>query len=270
MRRTLPTSRKSKAALFLLLACFPARASIFIVAICKDGIVAVADSRFTFFDNETGRGVAYADGLDKIIRIHDALLAETGQGFIGNERFDLFVNKFEDADGPLPVELLLPSLLEYGGRRLPPEDQRVLEQQHMAVAKFRRQRHGQPLRSAQPFVCGYDGRLRPCIDRGYVQSSPTDFERINARLPTMLAQEVAAEARASMERYMAAYHKSATMGGEFSAALLTPSGIQDLWRLRNRVPARTLNELISQVAARQIEVTLIPPATRADLDRLLE
>src|SRR3974390_1893696 len=155
MKRTRPTSLRSRVALLLAFACVPARASIFIVAICKDGIVAVADSRLTFSDNDTGRVLAYADGLEKIIHLPSALLAVTGQGVIGDERFDLFLKRFEEAAGPLPVELLLPSLLEFGGRRLAAEDQRVLEQQHMALAKFRRER---------PIICGYDGRLRPCID----------------------------------------------------------------------------------------------------------
>lgn len=270
MRRTRPTSRKSKAALLLLLACLPARASIFIIAICKDGIVAVADSRFTFFDNETGRAVAYADGLDKIIRLDDALLAETGKGFIGDERFDLFVKRFEDGGGPLPAELFLPALLDYGSRRLSPEDMSALANQHMAVAKFRRERHGQPLRSAEPIICGWDGRLLPCVDRGYVQSSPTDFEKLTSRLLTMSALETAIQARASMERYISDQRKSAIMGGEFSAAVLTPSGTRNLWIVRKPVLARTLDELISMVAGRRIEVTLIPPATQPDLDRLLE
>jgi hypothetical protein len=248
----------------------PARASIFIIAISKDGIVAVADSRFTFFDNETGRAVAYADGLDKIIRLHDALLAETGQGFIGDERFDLFVKRFEDGGGPLPAELFFRSLLDYGSRRLPPEDVPALAKQHMAVAKFRRQRHGQPLRSAEPIICGYAGRLLPCIDRGYVQSSPTDFEKLTSRLSNMSASETAIQARASMERYISDQRKSATMGGEFSAAVLTPGGIRNLWAMRKPVLARTLDELISMVAGRRIEVTLIPPATQPDLDKLLE
>jgi hypothetical protein len=73
-----------------------------------------------------------------------------------------------------------------------------------------------------------------------------------------------------MERYIAAQRKSATMGGEFSAAVLTPGGIRDLWLLRNPVRARTLDELIALVAARRIPVTLIPPATRSDLDHLLQ
>jgi len=261
MRRTRPTSLRSRVALLLLGVCFHARASIFIVAICKDGIVAVADSRFTLFDNDTGSALAYADGLDKIIRLHSALLAETGEGFIGDERFDLFVRRFEDAVGPLPVELLLPSLLDYGARRLPAEDLPTLARQHMAVAKFRRER---------PFICGYDGRLLPCVDRGYIQSSPTGFERLAGRLPTMSATETAVQARASMERYIADQHKSATMGGEFSAAVLTLTGIRDLWPLPNLVPARTVEELISLVAARRIPFTLIPPATRSDLDKLLE
>ena len=249
------------ALLHLTFFCNCTDASIFIVAICKDGIVAVADSRFTFFDNDTGRAVAYADGLEKIIHLHAALLAETGQGFIGDERFDLFLKRFEKAAGPLPAELVLPSLLEYGGRWLPLEDQQVLRQQHMAVSRFRRD---------QPIICGYDGRPRPCVDRGYVQSSPTDFETFAGRLPTMPASEVAAEARASMERYIAAYRKSATMGGDFSATVLTPSGIRDLWLLPKPVAARTLNELIALVTARRIPVTLIPPATRSDLETLLK
>jgi hypothetical protein len=238
-----------------------ADASIFIVAICQDGIVAVADSRFTFFDNDTGRAVAYADGLEKIIHLDGALLAETGQGFIGDERFDLFLKRFENDAGPLPAELLLPSLLEYGGRRLPLEDQQVLQQQHMAVAKFRRE---------EPIICGYDGKPRPCVDRGYLESSPTDFEKLIGRLPTMPASEAAAEARASMERYIAAHRKSATMGGDFSAAVLTQSGIRNLWLLPKPVPARTLDELIALVVARKIRVTLIPPATRSDLETLLK
>jgi hypothetical protein len=273
MKRTRPTSLRSSGAgasvclaliaavLHLTFLCCRASASIFIVAICKDGIVAVADSRFTVFDNDTGRAVAYADGLEKIVHLRAALLAETGQGFIGDERFDLFLKRFEEAAGPLPVELLLPSLLEFGARRLPAEDQRVLEQQHMAVAKFRRE---------QPIICGYDGRLRPCVDRGYVQSSPTDFDHLTARLQAMPAPEAAAEARASMERYIAAQHKSATMGGEFSAAVLTPRGSQNLWLVRNPLPARTLKELIALIGARRIPVTLIPPSTRTDLDTLLE
>jgi len=241
--------------------CYRAKASIFIVAICKDGILAVADSRFTLFDNDTGRAVAYADGLDKIIHLRAALLAETGQGFIGDERFDLFLKRFEEAAGPLPVEMLLPSLLGFGARRLPAEDQRVLEQQHMAVAKFR---------GEQPIICGYDGRLRPCVDRGYVQSSPTDFDRLAPRLPALSASAAASEARSSMERYIAAQHKSATMGGEFSAAILNPGGIHDLWPLRNPIQARTLEELTALIRARRIPVTLIPPSTRSDLDMLLD
>lgn len=247
--------------MLVLLAYFPARASIFIVAICKDGVVAVADSRFTFFDNQTGRALAYADGLEKIVRLHAGLLAETGQGFMGDERFDLFLKRFEDGAGSLPVESLLPSLLEYGARRLSAEDRRVLEQQHMAVAKFRGERS---------MICGYDGRLRPCIDHGYVQSSPTDFEKLTGRLTSMSASETAIQARASMQRYISDQRKSAIMGGEFSAAVLTPSGTRNLWIVRKPVLARTLDELISMVAGRRIEVTLIPPATQPDLDRLLE
>jgi hypothetical protein len=73
-----------------------------------------------------------------------------------------------------------------------------------------------------------------------------------------------------MQRYIAATGKSATMGGEFSAVLLTVSGIRDLWALQNPITARSLDELVTQVAARKIRVTLIPPATTADLDRLLQ
>jgi hypothetical protein len=248
--------------LLLALAAIPAQASIFVVAISKDGVVAVADSRFTFSDNDTGRALAYADGLDKIIHLPAALLAETGEGFIGDERFDRIVARFSDASGALPVELLLPSLLEYGSRRLAPEAMRALERQHMAVAKFRR--------GTIPVICGYDGQFRPCVDRGYIQSSPTDFEKLANKLGGMSALEVAEAARASMERYIAAKGKNATMGGEFSAALLTANGIRDLWTLKNPIPARTIDELISLVAAHRIAVTLIPPTTPAEFDSLLE
>jgi hypothetical protein len=245
-----------------VLACLaiPIRASIFIVAICKDGVVAVADSRFTFADSDTGRALAYADGLEKIIHLPSALLAETGQEFISGLRFDRFLAAFSDASGALAAEQVLPSLLEFGNRRLSAEDFQVLERQHLAVAKFR---------GGQAVICGYDGRLRPCVDRGYVQSSPTDFEALTNQLPVMTALAAAQSARASMQRYIAANGKSAIMGGEFSAALLTPAGIRDLWRLDHPITARTLDELISLVAGHRIPVTLIPPATEGDLDELL-
>jgi hypothetical protein len=61
----------------LILACFDSSAlpSIFVAAICKDGVVVVADSRLTFTDNQTGQPVAYADGLNKIIRFDSAVMA---------------------------------------------------------------------------------------------------------------------------------------------------------------------------------------------------
>jgi hypothetical protein len=259
MKRTQAIFSRSSAVLLAALACVPGRASIFIVAICKDGIVAVADSRFTFSDAETGRNLAYSDGIEKIIRIDSALLAETGQGFVSEQRFDRFVAGFAAASGPLPVELLLPSLLEYGHRRLPAEDIPALEHQHMAVAKYRRD---------QPMICGYDGQFRPCVTHGYIQSSPTDFERLADKLPSMPAIAVATEARSSMQRYIAAKGKFATMGGEFSAAVVTPNGTHDLWTLKNPITAGTIDELIEQVESHRIAVTLVPPATRADLEGL--
>jgi hypothetical protein len=238
-----------------------ASASIFIVAITKDGVVAVADSRLTFSDSATGRPVGYADGLDKIISFDSAILAETGQGFIAEERFDLFVKRFAEASGSLPVDSILPRLLEYGSRHLPAEEIPALERQHMAVAKFR---------NGKPEICGYDGRMGPCVDRAYIQSSPTDFEKLADKLSGMSASEAASAARASMERYIATQHKFATMGGEFSAVLLTASGVRQLWSLQHPIPARSLDELIALVKARKLPVTLIPPATWADLEELLE
>jgi hypothetical protein len=40
--------------------------------------------------------------------------------------------------------------------------------------------------------------------------------------------------------------------------------------LQNPITARSLDELVAQVSAHKIHVTLIPPATTADLDRLLQ
>ncbi|MBV9505080.1 MAG: hypothetical protein JO323_08765 [Acidobacteriia bacterium] len=221
----------------------------------------MADSRLSFSDNVTGLPIAYADGLDKIISFDRAILAETGQGFMSEERFDLFVHRFAESSGSLPVENILPALLEYAGRRLPAEDYQIVARQHMAVAKFR---------NGKAVICGYDGRMGPCIDRAYIQSSPTDFEKLLSRLPHMTALETASEARASMERYIETHHKSTSMGGEFQAVLLTPDGTRQLWPLRHRIEARTIDELIALVTARRLPVTLIPPATWDDLRKLLE
>jgi len=241
-----------------------ADASIFVLAICKDGVVAVADSRFAFVDitSATGRPLAYADGMNKIMRLASALMVETGEGFIANERFDEFVRRFSAAPiRALEVDEILPALLEYGSQALPPSSVEALRRQHLAVAKFA---------GGDAVICGFDGKFRPCIDEGYVQSSPTDFEKILSKLPKMSALEVANAARASMQRYIAAQGKQTTMGGEFAAVVLTPKGFRDLWMLSNPIQARTIDELNALVQARKIQVTLVPPATWADLQELLD
>jgi hypothetical protein len=252
--------RLSRLTSLLILLTGQAGASIFVVAVCKDGVVAVADSRLTFSDSATGRALAYADGLNKIIRFDSALMAETGQGFLGERRFDAFVRQFADASGSLTADEILPALLEYGSHKLAAEDLAVLEHQHLAAAKFR---------NGRPLLCGYDGRFG-CVERGYIQSSPTDFAEMAGRLPGMSAPDVAAAARASMERYITAQGKSTTMGGEFSAVLLTPTGARELWTLKSPIQATTLDELIGLVKARRIRVTLIPPATWARLEELFQ
>src|ERR1700687_4150601 len=94
----------------LILAGFAGSAvpSIFVAAICKDGVVVVADSRLTFSDNQTGQTVAYDDGLNKIIRFDAAVMAETGQGFLTDQRFDVFVKQFADSTGSLAAGAILP------------------------------------------------------------------------------------------------------------------------------------------------------------------
>jgi hypothetical protein len=223
----------------------------------------VADSRIAFSDvtSATGRPLAYADGLNKIIRFDSAVMAETGQGFMAEERFDLFVQRFDSAAGSLAVNSILPALLQFGSRTLPALENDVLRKQHMAVAKFT---------NRTALICGYDGKLGPCLDSGFIQSSRTDFENLRTRLATMGAMDTAVAARASMQRYISATGKSATMGGEFSAVLLTATGIRELWTLKDPIQARTLDELIAGVRARKIRVTLVPPATWRDLEDLLD
>ncbi len=241
-----------------------APASIFILAISKDGVVAVADSRFAFADvtRPNGQPLAYADGINKIMRFDSAVMVETGQGFIANERFDEFVKRFSAAPiRALEVDEILPTLIDYGEQTLPPVGVEMLRRQHLAVAKFA---------DGDPVICGYDGKFRPCIDQGYVQSSPTDFEKLVAKLPKMSAMDVAIAARASMQRYIAANGKQVTMGGEFSAAVLTPFGIRDLWVLKNPIQARTVDELNMLIQARKIPVTLVPPTTWGEFQELLD
>ena len=258
------TARPIRILIILTLLSISAPASIFVLAICKEGVVAVADSRFAFADvtRADGQPLAYADGINKIIRFDSALMVETGQGFIANERFDEFVRRFSAAPiRVLEVDEVLPALIEFGVQTLPPVGVEMLRRQHLAVAKFA---------DGDAVICGYDGKLRPCIDAGYVQSSPTDFDKLAAKLSKMSAIDVANAARASMQRYIAANGKQVTMGGEFSAALLTPFGIRDLWVLKNPIQARTVDELNEQVQNRKIPVTLVPPTTWAELQELLD
>lgn len=239
--------------------------SIFIAAICKDGIIVVSDSRGSVLDKRRGAGapIAYFDGIQKIFFVGDRAVVNTGQGFIGTMPIrKLWERTF--AEFPrISMESFLPRAFEIStSQEASPDALALLKKHRIALAGFRERR---------PAICYYDGDEEfGCTNDGFVQSSPTTFRNFRDRLPSMTMAEATTLAKQSMVDYITADPKrKLTMGGDFHVAQVTMTGPS--WTPPKPTGRRWNNadEFIAALRGGQVPLTLVPPATRMDLEELL-
>ena len=240
----------------MLLLVQPCTASLFIVAICRDGIVAVADSRITFQIDRVPIG--YADGMEKLIALENAVIAQAGYGFIGHHRFDTLFQRFYAATSRQSIQQVLPDFLTFASGQLTPEADRLLDTQRMAIARYEKGR---------PVICVVANRKQsPCISEGaFLSMAGMDFPAITQSLPAMTAGETARAARDSMERFIQDRKYRYVAGGQYSAVIVTKKSVKRMWSITDPICAMNSDEVNADARSGKIRFVPIPPTTPAEL-----
>ena len=238
--------------------------SIFIAAICKDGILIVSDSRGSVLDKRlrAATPIAYFDGIQKIFFLGDRAVVNTGQGFIGDIPIGSLWDKSRERFPESPLDAFLPNAFELARSLVSLDAVTLLKKNMIALA-------GVQQRSAA--ICYYDGDgAFGCIHDGLVQSSPTKFVNYQSQLVAMTMVDAQVIATQSIVDYIAADPKrKLTMGGDFHVAHVTASGPS--WVPLAPTVQRWANaeEMIRAIRGGQVSITLVPPSTRRELDELL-
>jgi len=259
--------RASRQVLCLAACRLPLKGSFVIAAICRDGIVLASESRANIFDktDREQKPIAYYDGIQKLFTIGSVAMAETGQGLILNAFFSAFVNQFAQArSSSLRVDQLLPMFINYCEQQFP----------SVAVQEIKRQK----LFSAghinnHPTICYFnvDQPLRPfgCIqDSGFIESDLTLLAEYADQLPSLSAERVAALSKEAIESYAREGERWKTIGGPIDVLLVTRSSCRWLDKSATR-NWNCIQDLIRDYRDGKLELNLIPPATRKQLEDLL-
>lgn len=244
------------------------KGSFVIAAICKDGIVLASESRANIFDktDENQEPIAYYNGIQKIFPVGSAAMAETGQGLILNVFFSTIVSQFtQELRVDLRVNQLLPAFISYCEQRLPPSAVSEVKRQKLFSAGYI---------ESHATIC-YFNQDQPdapfgCIqDSGFIQSDITLLTEYAQELPTMPANKVMDLAIEAIETYAAKAERWKTIGGPIDVLLVSEKGCRWLGKNSPTKDWKYIQDLIIAYRAGELEINLIPPADREQLENLL-
>jgi len=247
---------------------FGLKGSFVIAAICKDGIILASEARANIFDktDENQEPIAYYDGIQKIFPVGSTAIAETGQGLILNVFFSAIVCQFtRDLRVSLHVNQLLPAFVSYCEQKLP----------RVAVSEVKKQKlFSAGYVGSHPTICYFnqDQPAAPfgCVqDSGFIQSAVTLLTQYAEELPTISAERVTDLAIQAIKTYAAKGDRWKTIGGPIDVLLVSGEGCH--WLEKNSLTTdwKYIQDLIAAYRARELEITLIPPADREQLEDLL-
>jgi hypothetical protein len=243
------------------------KGSFVIAAICKDGIIIASDSRGNIFDNTDKQQtpIAYFDTIQKIFPIGSNAIAETGQGLILNIFFSAIVKDFINHTSDIPVDMLLPTFIEYCDRQLPSK----------AVIEIRKQKlFAIGYMNDSPAICYYN-KDQPegcfgCIqDHGFIESAPTILMD-EKELTLLSCKQAAARVKNAIQMYAKENERWKTIGGPISILFVSKTG--PIW-IENQLPAQRwtyIQAFVSEYQKGKIKLHLIPPATKQQLDNLMD
>lgn len=244
------------------------RGSFIIAAICQDGILIVSESRANIYDksDQNQKPIAYYDSCQKIFPFDTVAMAETGHGLILNVFFSEIRNDFSRAlVRQPPTQELLPEFMRYCHRIYPPQAFAQLQEQKLFAAGFS---------GEHPVICYFNKDQEPgpfaCIqDNGFIQSAPTLFSNYQKSLTSMSCEEAAKVASNAIEEYASVGDRWKTIGGPHDALHVSKDSCRWIKKSTPVFHWKTIQEFARDYWKGIAKLTLIPPATKADLEELI-
>jgi hypothetical protein len=262
----MPVEKISPQVLCLVASRLLLKGSFVIAAICRDGIVLASESRANIFDktDREQKPIAYYDGIQKLFPIRSVAMAETGQGLILNVFFSAFVSQFAQATlTNLKVDELLPMFINYCEQQFPLASQEIKKQKLFSAGYI----------NNRPTICYFniDQPQGPfgCIqDSGFIESDQSLLAEYASQLSSLSAQKLATVAKEAIQSYASHGERWKTIGGSIDVLLVT----RNRCRWLDKSPTRNwkyIQDMIRDYRDGKLQLNLIPPATRKQLDDLL-
>lgn len=133
------------------------------MAICKDGILVLADSRSSL-KNDDGDFIGYIDETQKIWKIENFLMANQGISSYG-ERSHIYISRILEKSESFSnkINILIPELLEIIKSKSTKEDfDSYLKEVFLFAAGFE---------EGVPFICIRNNYLDTCLNSSYIMSA---------------------------------------------------------------------------------------------------
>lgn len=241
------------------------KGSFVIAANCKDGIIIVSESRGNIYDKgkPNQQPIAFYDTVQKIFPIGNAAIAATGQGLIETRFFSTIIKEFENGLNQQPkIAELLKEFLKFCKRTCSPGEYSLLENQVLFAAGYE---------NGTPILCYYDKRQanNPFYSgtADFIESEETIFKK--KWTAESNCEDVADLADDAIKDHAKDGNRWHTIGGPTDVLKLSSTGVS--W-ISKGTPDQTfsnLNDLRDAYTDGTFNPSLIPPATKQDLDTLI-
>ncbi len=264
---------------FLCLALFPSlmaatsasvpplriKGSFVIAAICKDGIIVASDSRGTL-KNHQGRRIAYYDVNQKIFPIGKSIIADTGYASLNDPKISFLSALMSDFASNLRahtgVEQLPISYFRYVNATLPANGADSAKVQTLMFAGYE---------ASRPVLCIYKGessRKMICRSSGYFASPNVEVAGLE-RVSDLSFGQAARIMRRAISDYAAAINPG-PVGGPVVVRVITPLRAEWFGAHPSWPNWSSFDDLAKDYQASRVRFHLLPGATKADLDALVD
>lgn len=241
------------------------KGSFVIAAICKDGIIVASDSRGTL-KNSQGRRIAYYDVNQKIFPIGKSVIADTGYASLNDPKVSFLSALMSDFASNLrshtPVDQLPGSYFRYVNAALPADGADSAKVQTLMFAGYQ---------AGKPVLCIYKGessRTMMCRSSGYFASPSIEIAGLE-HVNSLTFNQAARVMRRAISGYAAAVSPG-PVGGPVVVRTITPSRSEWFGSHPHWPNWSSFNDLASDYQASRVRFHLLPGATKADLDAVVE
>lgn len=245
---------------------FNIKGSFVIAAICKDGIIVAAESRANIFDktDENREPIAYYDTEQKLFPIGQSrVIVHTGQGLILNIFFSAIVEKISTVLAKPQINNLLPTFIAHCQKNYPEAAVNEIKKQILFAAGYI---------NSHPTICYFNlQQAQPygCIqDSGFIESAPTILREHDISI--LSCEEATNLAEKAIQKYADEDDRWKTIGGPVSIVQITQDDCK--W-LKNKPCEQKwvyIQDFVRDYQSGDVDINLIAPATKQQLDELLQ